>query len=133
MPAMPHLQPAKSHHCKFVLSESVITCVYCKRSVPITEDDLAVIGNDLSKVHRICTGKKTIDLRMPKPGDILAVIFSWALKTKCQKCKTRQKQMNQWGWLGCWRNSGTILAWICQSAWERTSSMASRLREWSGR
>ncbi len=52
-----------------------------------------------------------------RPGSLLSyVIYSITGKQSagCQMCSARAKQMNKWGWIGCFKNRDTILGWLCE-------------------
>lgn len=59
---------------------------------------------------------------LAQPGDLLAWIIGRitgiAPGPNCS-CKARQRQMNEWGWLGCFKNRATIIAWIGDEAGKR--------------
>ena len=58
-----------------------------------------------------------------KPGTILAAAIKAAvgvdLGAGCAVCSERKKQMDQWGFLGCWRNRREILGWVSAEATAR--------------
>jgi hypothetical protein len=59
-------------------------------------------------------------LRVTKPGDALAVVvhqITGALP--CGGCNSMRKQMNDWGWMGCWQRRDEICAWLQQQARQR--------------
>ena len=47
--------------CVCVKVDDVFLCSLCGRTFPISEDDLASIGNDLTKVHRRCVANADDD------------------------------------------------------------------------
>jgi hypothetical protein len=47
----------------------------------------------------------------------------------CQ-CNQRAKQMNAWGWSGCWKNRSTVLAWLAHEAAAR-GHVIGRAKLWS--
>lgn len=53
------------------------------------------------------------------PGSLLAKIIhqlTGAVPKDCMTCSARVKQMNVWGWLGCWQNRHTITGWLAEEA-----------------
>jgi hypothetical protein len=54
------------------------------------------------------------------PGNMLAKLIKQILKDKvpasCIACSDRAKQMNTWGWLGCWKNRELIIQWLGEEA-----------------
>lgn len=64
----------------------------------------------------------TIAPSIKNPGDLFALIIfkiTGQHTANCGVCGRRKKQMNEWGWLGCWRNRKTIIAWLCEEAAKR--------------
>ena len=60
--------------------------------------------------------------RSSNPGDIFAsIIFKITGQNAggCGPCRDRIKQMNDWGWIECWRNRNTIVAWLVEEAARR--------------
>lgn len=59
---------------------------------------------------------------LARPGDLLAWIIRKVTGIEpgpyCS-CRQRQEQMNEWGWLGCFRKRATILTWISDEAGKR--------------
>ena len=53
------------------------------------------------------------------PGDLLSYLIfkttGMIAGSNCA-CAARQKQMNDWGWLGCLRHRATIIEWLCEEA-----------------
>lgn len=59
---------------------------------------------------------------LARPGDLLAWMIhrvTGVTPGPACSCRTRQRQMNEWGWIGCLRNRATILAWIGDEAGKR--------------
>lgn len=51
--------------------------------------------------------------KITEPGDLLGiVIYKITGENPCKACDRRRKEMNKWGWLGCWRNREKIIGWI---------------------
>lgn len=59
--------------------------------------------------------------RRLQPGDLLA----WMIRivtgqSPCpMRCADRRRQMNAWGWIGCWRHRDEILTWLADEARRR--------------
>lgn len=49
-----------------------------------------------------------------RPGNVLAwmIRYSGFSLEQCSGCNRRRRQMNDWGWFGCWSNRETIRGWI---------------------
>src|SRR6266436_1727659 len=87
-------------------------------------------GNVVAEVQEwICANLTEEDRRIrcaapgpaPKaqPGDVLsAVIFQTTGRyaQTCGKCVERMRQMNTWGWWGCWRHRQEIVSWLAEEA-----------------
>lgn len=60
--------------------------------------------------------------RKSGPGDklhwLIRQITGYDPSSGCL-CVPRMQQMNQWGWLGCWRNRTTIYGWLKEEAAKR--------------
>jgi hypothetical protein len=53
------------------------------------------------------------------PGSLLSVLIQQITGKKsadCSECSERAKQMNAWGWLGCWQKRSVITQWLIQEA-----------------
>lgn len=52
-----------------------------------------------------------------EPGSLLKWMI-WKLTgvLPCPKCDRRAQEMNEWGWLGCWRNRRKIYEWLTHEA-----------------
>lgn len=62
-----------------------------------------------------------------RPGDLLAMAIEKATGIKATSrcnCAARQKQMNEWGWLGCWRHRKTIVGWLVDEAKKRKATIS---------
>jgi len=75
-------------------------------------------------VERHATGNGILSKpgSLARPGDLLAWMIhrvTGITPGPACSCRTRQRQMNEWGWLGCLRNRATILAWIGDEAGKR--------------
>ena len=58
--------------------------------------------------------------KSPKPGDIMKFAINQITGvTPCGSCLNRAKQMNEWGWFGCWKNKATIVEWVSEEASKR--------------
>jgi hypothetical protein len=58
-------------------------------------------------------------MRFHNPGTLLASLIhqlTGKVPSNCVTCSERAKQMNEWGWLGCWRNRDVILCWLAEEA-----------------
>jgi hypothetical protein len=56
-----------------------------------------------------------------QPGDMLARLIERMIGEvpgDCA-CSSRQEQMNQWGWWGCWKHRNDIIGWLCEEAANR--------------
>lgn len=55
----------------------------------------------------------------PKPGEVLTILIRELIGEvalpKC-KCAERARQMNEWGWSGCWQHRRKIMNWLLESA-----------------
>jgi hypothetical protein len=54
-----------------------------------------------------------------QPGTLLAMIIHEITNKSvvgCSACSERARQMNKWGWLGCWQNRDTIIQWLMEEA-----------------
>lgn len=49
---------------------------------------------------------------------VIQLITGETPNSKC-KCLARARQMNKWGWVGCWANRETITDWLCEEAERR--------------
>ncbi|MCC6683119.1 MAG: hypothetical protein IT445_19660 [Phycisphaeraceae bacterium] len=60
-------------------------------------------------------------VHVPQPGDLLAwMIRRVTGQPPCpMRCADRRRQMNEWGWLGCWRHRDEILTWLADEARRR--------------
>lgn len=57
-----------------------------------------------------------------KPGDIFGrviLMITGQHTTACGECGTRKRQMNEWGWLGCWQKRKLIIRWLIEEARKR--------------
>lgn len=56
------------------------------------------------------------------PGTLLEIIIYEVTKRStvdCSACSERARQMNAWGWPGCWRNRDVIFQWLVEEARKR--------------
>lgn len=52
-----------------------------------------------------------------EPGSLLKwVIWKLTETVPCAMCNQRAKQMNEWGWGGCWLHRDEIIGWITHEA-----------------
>ena len=53
------------------------------------------------------------------PGALLSILIqqlTGKTSAACALCSARAKQMNAWGWLGCWRSREMIAQWLVEEA-----------------
>ena len=53
------------------------------------------------------------------PGALLSILIQQLTgksSKDCAACSARAKQMNAWGWIGCWRSRATIAQWLIEEA-----------------
>lgn len=53
------------------------------------------------------------------PGALLSILIQQITGKSspgCALCSARAKQMNGWGWIGCWRERATITQWLVEEA-----------------
>ncbi len=58
-------------------------------------------------------------LGIRSPGTLLASVIYEVTKTSavnCAACSERARQMNEWGWIGCWQNRDIIIQWMVEEA-----------------
>jgi hypothetical protein len=51
------------------------------------------------------------------PGTLLTNVIHQVTgkhAANCSACSDRARQMNQWGWTGCWINRDTIIQWLTE-------------------
>ena len=53
------------------------------------------------------------------PGDVLHVVLQRLGYPACGGCRRMRRQMNAWGWWGCWRHRDELLAWFKAKGKER--------------
>ena len=54
-----------------------------------------------------------------RPGSLLSVLIrqlTGQSSENCPRCQARVEQMNEWGWIGCAQNLGTIVQWLVDEA-----------------
>lgn len=62
-----------------------------------------------------------------RPGDLLAIAIKRITGiAPCGACGIRKKQMNAWGWWGCWKNRETIVRWIVEEGAKRGYEVSSK-------
>lgn len=62
-----------------------------------------------------------------RPGDLLSWMIFKATGQKaanCGRCRDRIRQMNEWGWIQCFRNRRLIIAWLMHEASLRGINMS---------
>jgi hypothetical protein len=61
-------------------------------------------------------------MRISAPGTLLEIIVYEVTRKAsidCSACSERARQMNEWGWSGCWQNRETITQWLVEEAQRR--------------
>lgn len=54
-----------------------------------------------------------------RPGALLSILIrqlTGQTSAGCAPCSARAKQMDAWGWIGCWQNRTTIAQWLIEEA-----------------
>jgi len=59
----------------------------------------------------------TIPRLSSRPGDLLTWLIHFTLEIPpCATCQARAEKMNDWGWLGCWRERRAIVSWLAEQS-----------------
>lgn len=61
------------------------------------------------------------------PGLVLAVVIKQVTgEPACAACLSRASQMNEWGWIKCWKKRKTIEGWLIEEAAKRGIKVAKK-------
>jgi len=65
---------------------------------------------------------------LPMPGDVLHTLIKQLgfHQTAGCGCASMQRQMNEWGWVGCWQHREEIVAWLTEKAKEQGIEVESK-------
>jgi hypothetical protein len=80
--------------------------------VELSDDAYAELVAKYSHYNRVIIPK----MKFTQPGTLLGKIIhqiTGQVTSACGTCSQHARQMNTWGWLGCWKNRNTILEWMC--------------------
>jgi len=67
----------------------------------------------------------------PGPGKLLKKVIEKITGESlgCTECNEFARQMNEWGWIGCWKNRQTIAQRMCDEAKKRAENLAEQARQ----
>lgn len=67
----------------------------------------------------------------PMLGHQPGAVLKWAIwkltgVRACGQCSDRSRQMDRWGWVGCWRNRKKIIGWLIHEARARDQELTQK-------